>query len=156
VSNEKELWRGRQWKVTPTGMTTLDGSDYWIEKSRLGDVRKHVTKEGRDISDWMLHMAEKNWVDIDDFIAAWCVAVAVHNVRVDTIDMAKSIRKARREKATAEAHERALADGWHSYDDAPKTSAEWAELMKRQSAGVPLTTKEWLDRKFVRKEQDDE
>jgi hypothetical protein len=88
--------------------------------------------------------------------AAWCVAVAVHNVRVDTIDMAKSIRKARREKATAEAHERALADGWHSYDDAPKTSAEWAELIKRQSAGVPLTTKEWLDRKFVRKEQDDE
>jgi hypothetical protein len=106
MSDDTELWRGRQWKVTPTGMTTLDGSDYWIGKSRLGDVRKRVTEEGGDTSDWMLHMAEKTWVDIDDLIAAWCVAVALHGVPTGAIDIGKSIREAQREWEVADKWEK--------------------------------------------------
>jgi hypothetical protein len=127
MRSKKQIWRGRQWVVTPTGMTTLNGSDYWIEKSRLGEVRECATarddlrvsaltfRQDRNLSDWMLHMAEKNWVDIDDFIAAWCFAVAVLSVSIDTIDVAKSIRKARRENAAAKACDREHS-GWRSYE----------------------------------------
>lgn len=62
-------WRGRQWAVTEFGLECLDGT-YPIEKSRL--------REGLEKHCWPEHMTEKNWVNADDFITAWLVALAMH------------------------------------------------------------------------------
>jgi hypothetical protein len=63
------LWRGRQWAVTEYGIECLGGT-YCIEAKRLVE----------DIQDWgwPAHMAEKDWVDRDEFATAWLVALALH------------------------------------------------------------------------------
>jgi hypothetical protein len=90
-----ELWRGRQWVVSAGGIRPHDGNDYEIETGRLGEETRRL---GVALSDWLLHMAEKSWVDIDDFIAAWCVAIAIHRTALGEIDVARSIREAREER----------------------------------------------------------
>ncbi len=61
-------WRGKQWAVTAYGIELLDGT-YVAEASRL--------TEGPDYP-WPMHMAEKTWVDIDEFTTAWMVALLLH------------------------------------------------------------------------------
>lgn len=58
-------WTGKQWAVTAYGVELLDGS-YFIQKSRLW--------EGSPNHDWVDHMAEKEWVDIEDFKQALAIA----------------------------------------------------------------------------------
>jgi hypothetical protein len=59
-------WRGRQWAVTAHGVEALDGS-YAITHNRLlEELRTHP---------WPMHMAEKDWVDIDEFATAWLIAI---------------------------------------------------------------------------------
>jgi hypothetical protein len=55
-------WQGRQWAVTPHGVECRDGT-YYIEKGRLWE--SDDTDHG-----WVHHMAEKNWVDLEDFAEA--------------------------------------------------------------------------------------
>jgi hypothetical protein len=62
-------WQGRQWAVTKYGIEARDGR-YAIEASRLNE------------SDWVAHMAEKEWVDEADFNTAWLVALTLHHVRI--------------------------------------------------------------------------
>lgn len=64
-------WRGRQWAVTEYGIECLDGT-YTIEKARLLD--------GFPEWDAMVptHMAEKEWVDIDELTTAWLVGLLMH------------------------------------------------------------------------------
>ena len=62
-------WRGRQWAVTSDGIEALDGC-YYIAANRL--------LEDCPIYGWPPHMADKNWVDVPDFITAWLVAIALH------------------------------------------------------------------------------
>jgi hypothetical protein len=109
MTDEREIWRGRQWAVTSQGLHA-PGESYCIEACRLGEVR------ASRYSDWMLHMAEKDWVDVDDFVTAWCVAVAVHRTPLTGIDVAGSIKKTWAEKARYEEWDRAHPSGpggWH-------------------------------------------
>jgi hypothetical protein len=59
------IWKGRQWAVTRYGVECRDGC-YAIERSRLW--------EEDDSHGWIMHMAEKEWVDLPDFAEALRVA----------------------------------------------------------------------------------
>lgn len=62
-------WRGRQWAVTEHGIEALDGT-YAIGAETLTlDLSAHS---------WPQHMAEKRWVDNEEFATAWLVALALH------------------------------------------------------------------------------
>jgi hypothetical protein len=78
------LWRGRQWAVTEYGVECLDGS-YYFDAKRLGeDLPGHS---------WCEHMAEKEWVDIEDFCTAWLVAIALHGSRIDPAQIRAAIAR---------------------------------------------------------------
>ena len=66
------IWRGRQWEATVYGVECRNGC-YAIERSRLW--------EEDDCYSWILHMAEKNWVDIEDFAEALRVARIYEKIR---------------------------------------------------------------------------
>jgi hypothetical protein len=69
----KIWWRGRQWAVTAHGLEALDGS-YFIAKNRLAEDLPGYS--------WPQHMGEKHWVNTDDFVTAWLVAIALHGTAV--------------------------------------------------------------------------
>ncbi|KGT79299.1 hypothetical protein MA20_12790 [Bradyrhizobium japonicum] len=62
------LWSGSQWKVTSSGVDTLDNK-YFIEKRR-------VHEEDPVGYTWEVHMEEKGWVDMTDFRQAMIFARA--------------------------------------------------------------------------------
>jgi hypothetical protein len=81
----------RQWVVCRRGMDARRG-EYPIPKKGLADTRV----SGSDtLSDWLLHMAEKEWVDLEDFILAWQEACRVHRVDLERINVPLSIERAR-------------------------------------------------------------
>jgi len=61
-----EHYTGTQWTVTDDGIEQRDG-DYFI---RAEDLSNDMGEGG-----WIGHMAEKSWVDIDDFKRAFAIAV---------------------------------------------------------------------------------
>jgi hypothetical protein len=81
-----------QWEVTADGMRPVMDPSYLVDKDTLDDTRED---RGRVCSDWLLHIAEKEWVDIDDFTIAWLTACRVHRVNIDHIDVAASVKVAR-------------------------------------------------------------
>ena len=66
------LWRGRQWAVTIYGLEARDGC-YAIAADRVAEV---WSPNGEPA--WPLHMSEKIWVDVPDFVTAWLVALSLH------------------------------------------------------------------------------
>ena len=61
-------WRGqKQWAVTAYGIESLDGQ-YRIEASCLLNMDHPLP----------MAMAEKNWVNIEEFTTAWMVALLLH------------------------------------------------------------------------------
>lgn len=72
------IWKGRQWAVTEYGLETLgEPYNYEIEKGRLGE-RADRGLNGEDVPSWLVHMMEKDWLDVDDFFTAYLVAVGVY------------------------------------------------------------------------------
>src|SRR5690242_12041582 len=63
------LWLGSQWAVTFYGIEARDGT-YGIAKRRLW--------ENEGPYGWLLHMAEKDWPDLDDFAEALRLARHLH------------------------------------------------------------------------------
>jgi hypothetical protein len=62
----KDMRTFRQWKVTRRGLETVSRyCAHDVRKDTLDDVRE---VNGRCYSDWLIHMAEKNWVIMSDFI----------------------------------------------------------------------------------------
>jgi len=61
----KVYWKGRQWAATRFGVQARDGS-YSIDRKRLW--------EDEDQYGWIMHMAEKDWVNLEDFAEALRVA----------------------------------------------------------------------------------
>lgn len=59
------IWQGRQWAVTGFGIEARDGK-YPIEGKRVWEEN-----HGHG---WIEHMAEKSWVDLDDFAEALRIA----------------------------------------------------------------------------------
>ena len=104
LPDEVELWRGRQWAVTSNKVTCHTRADggpcgYWIAKDRLTEEHPHYS--------WMEHLVGKGWVDLEDFIAAFCVALALHSPRkINRRQLIASIERAR-EKARKEEQEAA-------------------------------------------------
>jgi hypothetical protein len=62
---EPIYWQGRQWAVTAFGIECRDGC-YVIKKSRVW--------ENEDRHGWIMHMAGKNWADLEDFAEALRIA----------------------------------------------------------------------------------
>ena len=81
------LWRGRQWAVTTYGVEALDGC-YNFEADRLDEnlAAEHPHS-------WPEHMARKGWVDVEDFITAWLVAVTLHGVQPEPDLVKKAIAR---------------------------------------------------------------
>src|SRR4051812_17405518 len=63
------MWLGSQWAVTCYGIEARDGT-YGIAKHRLW--------ENEGPYGWLLHMAEKDWADLDDFAEALRLARRLH------------------------------------------------------------------------------
>jgi hypothetical protein len=59
--SEPIYWTGRQWAVTAAGIECRDGT-YFIAKDRIW--------EGEADWGWVRQMAEKTWVDVEDFVEA--------------------------------------------------------------------------------------
>lgn len=60
---DKIYWQGRQWAVTEYGIEARDGN-YAIQASRLHEK-------------WCSHMMGKSWIDLDDFMTAYFVAIGM-------------------------------------------------------------------------------
>jgi hypothetical protein len=75
-------WQGTQWAVTAYGLECRDGC-YPIEGKRLLEDLPGYS--------WPEHMAEKTWVDIDDFATAWMIALLLHGL--SRKKLAKSVRE---------------------------------------------------------------
>jgi hypothetical protein len=58
-------YSGRQWAVTSYGVEARDGT-YVIESSRLWEEDAEYG--------WIMHMAKKEWVDLEDFIVVLSLA----------------------------------------------------------------------------------
>lgn len=78
------------WAVTGYGLESL-ASYYPIPRERLNETRM-----GTNLSDWLLHMAEKEWVaiDLDEFEDAFADAARRH-VSSPAFDLLASLKKAR-------------------------------------------------------------
>lgn len=68
MSDDKTYYSGSQWKVTDYGIEQVDGG-YHIPH---GDFSMDVGEGG-----WVGHMADKSWVDMEDFVRAFKVALTV-------------------------------------------------------------------------------
>jgi hypothetical protein len=90
-------WSGSQWEVTRDGLEAMD-TGYLIDGERLGEL------------DWLRHMSGKSWVDIEDFIAAFAVALVVHGKAMHHTPkkFRLDIKNARRSRARALAFDRFL------------------------------------------------
>lgn len=68
-------YAGRQWYVTSNGLETLKPYRYDIEASTLG----HLTDGAEQpIAERMRHVGMKTWIDLEDFAAAFAVALQIH------------------------------------------------------------------------------
>ncbi len=67
------LWQGSQWAATEYGIEARDGK-YAFPAGLLSETRE---VGGEQLPDWPLHMAEKSWVNIDDFCTAFLVALTM-------------------------------------------------------------------------------
>lgn len=70
----KVYWAGRQWCVTDGGLDTIS-DDYQIDAVALG----HLTDGAEEpLAERVRHVCKKTWVDIEDFFAAFAIALDVH------------------------------------------------------------------------------
>ena len=79
-----DLFANHQWQVTDFGMEAIVGSRtdimegetplYHIAAPRLLET----TNRDRVYYDWPVHMAEKTWVDIEEFLEAFANALDAH------------------------------------------------------------------------------
>lgn len=95
-------YRNTQWMVTDYGLEAIAGSaaregltpDYSIEASRLTETVERPEK----VYDWPVHMSEKTWVNIGEFIDAFKAALDHHAGKYepprDPELLAKSIQQA--------------------------------------------------------------
>jgi hypothetical protein len=72
-------WRGKQWAVTGLGLECREGS-YLMRADQLDELRDCSGSDRHEHRpDWFYHMADEEWVDLDDFATAFMVALVLHN-----------------------------------------------------------------------------
>jgi hypothetical protein len=79
------MFENWQWRVTDYGIEAIRGAQsdsiegvtptYEIEAKRLLETTERGNEE---LYDWLVHMAEKTWVDIAAFTEAFEKALAIH------------------------------------------------------------------------------
>ena len=85
----RRSYQNDQWRVLDGYLETHDdGATYWIDASWLTDMRG-------DLFDWPLHMAEKNWVDLEAFIRAFEAALRIHKPQFSREIFRRSAQEAR-------------------------------------------------------------
>lgn len=87
-----EKTKGGQWRVASEG---LECEGYLIEKARL-----NARRDG--LYEWPQQVCTKEWVDFDDFIAAFEAAVEFHHRGYDDSVMQATVAKCRRRIAESE------------------------------------------------------
>jgi hypothetical protein len=90
------FFENHQWRVTAYGVESLEpGITYELPAERFLESSRGA------VYDWPVHMAEKNWIDIEAFIEAFTKALSLHAGKLKgTVDRAKftaSIVKARQQ-----------------------------------------------------------
>jgi hypothetical protein len=89
---EGVLWRGRQWCVTDYGLETRGRPYlYSLSVAQLGGIRQ--TKRG-EVLDVAVHLMEKTWLDVDDFLTALLVALSLHGVTTSAELVRRSLKDA--------------------------------------------------------------
>lgn len=97
--DKAELWRGVQWRVGSMGIDQIDKdgpNGYWIEAGQLASRSPY----------WPSHMAEKYWVNLEEFITAYVIACVVHGVKMPEI--AEEIARAKKKRAEGDAYAKGL------------------------------------------------
>lgn len=69
-------WAGRQWCVTDYGLETIEPDAYSVGAGQLTGLTQGIDEP---MAERMRHITEKTWVDVEDFAAAFAVALAVHS-----------------------------------------------------------------------------
>jgi len=87
MSNDRILFRCGQWVVTTYGMEVADDhakkvGRYDIEAARLDELTERGTS-GK-MYDWPVHLAGKGWVNREDFLTAFAIALLIHADKYDT------------------------------------------------------------------------
>lgn len=96
--------RFAQWDVTDYGLEARHGT-YSIAADTL-----HRLRSGTDLYSLPMHMAEKNRVNLPDFLSAFQAALALHQPALYDLDrMARSRLAAEQERRACEAVEQRLA-----------------------------------------------
>ena len=76
---EGSLFKNHQWEVTKYGLEARKPeAPYEIKASRLVEA---TTRANGEFYDWPVHMAEKNWVDLNAFVEAFQEAIRAHSGR---------------------------------------------------------------------------
>jgi hypothetical protein len=87
VPTSKVLFENHQWRVTAYGVESIEPAPtYELSAERF--LETNMT----EFYDWPVHMAEKNWIDIEAFIHAGKL-----NGAVDSAKLTASIAKARQQ-----------------------------------------------------------
>lgn len=80
MSDEQALrmvyWTGRQWCVTDHGLETVDPDAYYVGAPQLFTLTDGISEP---MAERMRHITEKTWVDVEDFAAAFAIALAIHS-----------------------------------------------------------------------------
>ena len=94
------MHQGSQWAVDQSRFWALPPERYEFGTSRIGEIEDWGN--GR-IYTFPVHMAEKNWVDIEDFISvfqvAWSIYGALQEQPLNPEIMERTIRQARKRSA---------------------------------------------------------
>ncbi|HWD28590.1 MAG TPA: hypothetical protein VG387_15570 [Rhizomicrobium sp.] len=105
---KQPLFKNRQWAVTDYGLEAIVGArtpedgdeqgstpDYEIPASRLLET---TARDGVELYDWPVHMAEKTWIFLGAFIEAFLFALIAHqqSEKIQADILAKSIKYARK------------------------------------------------------------
>lgn len=83
MAEKPKIYQGSQWRVTGRGMERTEAdeaSGYYIDREVLARGISNVD------ASWPVHMAEKSWIDLDDFEKAYRAAVAHFGLEVPNID----------------------------------------------------------------------
>ncbi|MBP0447697.1 hypothetical protein J8J14_23365 [Roseomonas sp. SSH11] len=95
--------RFKQWDVTDYGLEALDGTC----AIPAGSVSR--LRQGTDLYSLPIHMAEKNWVDLPDFLSAFQIALLRHqSAQYDAERMVLTRLAAEQERRECEAFQRRL------------------------------------------------
>ena len=81
MSSGKVHWEGKQWRVTDHGLESLP-VHYVINAERLGETNQY---DDENFADWPFHVAEKTWLDYQDFLRAFFIALDVHAGKYDPL-----------------------------------------------------------------------